>query len=197
MDAKFPFVTLIYKAVFTNVESESSRSHGNTVEGLGFVCFVGFERDLQHSVPEAVSVQAGDGHGGLVVVSHGDKTKSFTLVCVEVTDHLHVGDRSERAEHLPQDALVCVRRQVVDKDAPPGPSVAWEVDARQAGDAVDSHRGEPAVRQRETQRLSEDANSSEDSRGQETVLQSTLLWGNSLKNAPTLLTAPTVISAHI
>lgn len=108
------------------------------------MCFVGFERDLQNSVPEAVSVQAGDGYGGLVVVSHGDKTKSFALVCVEVANDLDICDGAERPEHLPEDALVCVRSQVVDEDAPAGAGVPRDVDACQAGHPVNSHGGEPA-----------------------------------------------------
>lgn len=111
---------------------------------LGFVCFVGFERDLQNSVPEAVSVQAGNGHGRLVVISHGDKTKSFALVCVEVADDLDVCNGAERPEHLPQDAFVRVWSQVVDEDAPAGPRVPRDVDASQTGHPVNGHGGEPA-----------------------------------------------------
>lgn len=106
--------------------------------------FVGFERDLQHSVPEAVSIQAGDGHGRLVVVCHGDKTESFALVCVEVANNLDVCDGTERPKHLPEDALVCVWSQVVDEDTPAGAGVSWDVDAGQAGHPVDGHGGEPA-----------------------------------------------------
>lgn len=100
---------------------------------------------MQHSVPEAVSVQAGDGHGRLVVVSHGDKAKSFALVCVEVADDLDVCDGAERPEHLPQDALVRVGSQVVDEDAPAGAGVPRDVDPRQAGHPVNGHGGEPTV----------------------------------------------------
>ena len=110
----------------------------------GLVCFVGLEGHLQDSVPEAVAVEAGDGHGRLVIVSHGDEAEAFALVCVEVADDLDVRDGAERPEHLPQDALVGVGRQVVDEDAPARPRVARDVDARQAGHAVDGHRREAA-----------------------------------------------------
>lgn len=112
---------------------------------LGFVCFVGFERHLQNSVPEAVSVQAGDGDRRLVIISHGDETESFALVCVEVANDLDVCDGAERPEHLPQDALVCVWGQVVDENAPAGSCVTRDVDAGQTGHSVDGHGGESAV----------------------------------------------------
>lgn len=99
---------------------------------------------MQNSVPKAVSVQAGNGHGRLVVISHGDKTKSFALVCVEVADDLDVCNGAERPEHLPQDAFVRVWSQVVDEDAPAGPRVPRDVDASQTGHPVNGHGGEPA-----------------------------------------------------
>lgn len=104
------------------------------------MCFVGLERHLQNSVPEAISVQAGDGHGRLVIVSHSHEAEAFALVCVEVADDLDVRDGAERPKHLPEDALVRVGRQVVDEDAPARSRVARDVDARQAGHAVDGHR---------------------------------------------------------
>lgn len=110
------------------------------------MCFVGFERDLQHSVPEAVSIQAGDGHGCLVVVSHGDKTKSFALVCVEVANNLDVCHGTKRPKHLPKDAFICVWSQVVDEDTPASARVPRDVDASQAGHPVNGHGGEPAVK---------------------------------------------------
>lgn len=106
--------------------------------------FVGFERDLQNSVSQTVAVQAGDGHSGLIVVSHGDKTESFALACVKVADNLDVGHRPERPKHLPQDALVGVGRKVVHEDAPAGARVPRDIDASQAGHAVDGHGREPA-----------------------------------------------------
>lgn len=119
---------------------------------LGFVRFVGFERDLQNSVPEAVSVQAGDGHGCLVVVSHGDKSEPFALVCVEVPDDLDVCDGAKRTKHLPQNTFVCIRSQVIDEDAPAGARVPWDVDASQAGHPIDGHGGEPAVKNKDKHR---------------------------------------------
>lgn len=119
---------------------------GRAGPGSGLVRFVGLERHLQNPVPEAVAVQAGDGHGRLVIVSHGDEAEAFALVGVEVADDLDVRDGAERPEHLPQDALVRVRRQVVHEDAPARPRVTRDVDARQAGHAVDGHRREPAAK---------------------------------------------------
>lgn len=106
--------------------------------------FASFERNLQHAVSEAIAVQAGDGHGCLVVVGHSDEAEAFALVRVEVADHLNVCHRAERPEHLPQDALVCVRSQVVDEDAPACARVAGDVDA-QAGDTVDGHGWKPTA----------------------------------------------------
>lgn len=111
---------------------------------LSFVRFVSFERDLEHAVSQAIAVQAGDGHGRLVVVGHGDEAEAFALVRVEVADHLHVRHGAERPEHLPQDALVRVRSQVVDEDAPARAGVTGNVDA-QTGDAVDGHGRKPTA----------------------------------------------------
>ena len=109
--------------------------------------FVSLEGDLQDPVAQAVPIQTGDRHGGLVVVGHGDEAEAFAFVGTEVADHLDVGDRAERPKHLPQDALVRIRRQVVDKDAPACARVPREVDASQAGHAFDSHGGESTARQ--------------------------------------------------
>lgn len=113
------------------------------------MCFVGFERHLQNSVPEAVSVQTGNGHSGLIVISHGNKTKSFALVCVEVANDLDVCDGAKWAKHLPEDALICVRSQVVDEDAPAGAGVSRDVDASQTGHPVNGHGGEPAAKHKQ------------------------------------------------
>lgn len=109
---------------------------------LSFVCFVSFERDLQYAVSEAIAVQAGDGHSRLVVVGHGDEAEAFALVRVEVTDHLHVRHGTKRPEHLPQDALIRIRSQIVDKDAPACAGMTGDVDA-QTGDTVDGHGRKP------------------------------------------------------
>lgn len=82
------------------------------------VALAGLKGHLQYLVSEPVAIQAGDGHGRLLVVRHGNEAESLALVGVEVSDHLDVGDGAERAKHLPKDALVGVLAQVVDEDAP-------------------------------------------------------------------------------
>lgn len=119
-------------------------------KGSGFVGLVGLERDLQDAVSQPVPVETGDGHGCLVVVSHGDKSEPFALVCVEVPDDLDVCDGAKRPKHLPQNAFVCIRSQVIDEDAPAGARVPWDVDASQAGHPIDGHGGEPAVKNKNT-----------------------------------------------
>lgn len=109
--------------------------------------FVSLEGDLQDPVSQAVPIQTGNRHGSLVIVGHGDKAKAFAFVGAEVADHLDVGHGAKRPEHLPQDALVCVRCQVVHEDAPTCASVPWEVDACKARHALYSHGGEPTVKQ--------------------------------------------------
>lgn len=72
----------------------------------GFVGFVGFKGNLQYSVSQAVPVEAGDGHGGLVIVGHGDKAESLALVGVEVADDLDIVHCAKGAEELPEDTLI-------------------------------------------------------------------------------------------
>lgn len=102
----------------------------------------GLEGNLQHAVAQAVAVEAGDGHGGLVVVGHGDKAKALTFVGGEVADDLDVGDGAEGPEELPQDALVGLGGEVVYKDAPAGSGRTGEVYPGQAGHAVNGDGGE-------------------------------------------------------
>ena len=84
----------------------------------GLVLFAGLEGHLQHALTQAVAIEAGDGHGRLVVVGHGDEAEALALVGGEVTDDLDVGDRPEGPEQLPKNTLVRFRRQVVHEDAP-------------------------------------------------------------------------------
>lgn len=93
----------------------------------GLVGFVGFKGNLQHSVSQAIPIEAGNGHGCLVIVGHGDEAKSLALVGVEVTDNLDVVHCSKGAEELPEDTLVRVRGQVVDEDTPASSRVTRDV----------------------------------------------------------------------
>lgn len=109
----------------------------------GFVSFVGFKGNLQHSVSQAIPVQAGDGHGCLIIVGHGDKAESLALVGVEVTDDLDIIHCTEGAKELPEDTLVRIGGQVVDKDAPACSSVARDVHSHKACHSINGDRGEP------------------------------------------------------
>ena len=104
----------------------------------GLVLFAGLEGHLQHALAQAVAIEAGDGHGRLVVVGHGDEAEALALVGGEVTDDLDVGDRPEGPEQLPQNALVRFRRQVVHEDAPAGARCTpRKAHARKAAHAID------------------------------------------------------------
>lgn len=103
----------------------------------GLVLLAGLEGNLQHAVTQAVAVKASDGHGGFIVIGHGDKAKALTFVGGEVTDDLDIGDGAERPKELPQDALVRLGGQVVDEDAPAGSGRTGQVDPGEAGHAVD------------------------------------------------------------
>lgn len=70
------------------------------------MCLVSLEGDLQDTVAQPVAVEAGDGHGRLIVIRHGDEAEALALVGVEVTNHLYVVYCTERAEQLPEHALV-------------------------------------------------------------------------------------------
>lgn len=107
------------------------------------VALAGLKGHLQYLVSKPVAVQAGDGHGRLLVVCHGNEAESLTLVGVEVSDHLDVGDGAKGTEHLPKDALVGVLAQVVDEDAPAGGGVPRNTGASHAAHVVNAHGGEP------------------------------------------------------
>lgn len=104
---------------------------------------VSLEGDLQDAVAQPVAVEAGNGHGRLVVIRHGDEAEPFALVGVEVTDHFDVVHGTKGPEQLPQHALVWIWGQVVDEDAPASACVAGDVHAHQTGHAVDGNGGEP------------------------------------------------------
>lgn len=118
--------------------------HPFTLFSLLVTPLAGFEGNLQDLVSNAVTVEAGDGHGGLLVVGHGDEAEAFALVGVEVSDDLDVGDGSERPEHLPQDAFVSVLAQVVDEDTPSSSGVPLSANRRHAAHVVHTHWREPA-----------------------------------------------------
>ena len=82
------------------------------------VSLAGLEGDLQDFVSQSVPIQTVDRHGGLLVVRHGNEAETFALVGIEVSDHLHIDDGTEGPEHLPQDGLVRILTQIIDKDAP-------------------------------------------------------------------------------
>lgn len=107
---------------------------------VAFACFKGH---LQYFVSKPVTVQAGDGHGRLLVVSHGNETEALALVGVEVTDHFDIGDSAKGAKHLPKDVLVSVLTQVVNEDAPAIGGVAGDAHTSHAAHVINTHGGEP------------------------------------------------------
>lgn len=108
-----------------------------------FVAFAGLKGHLQDFVSEPVAVQAGDGHGRVLVVGHGDKAEALALVGIEVADHFHVCDGSEGAEHLPENGFIRLLAKVVDEDAPAVVRVGGNADATHSPHVVDAHWGEP------------------------------------------------------
>lgn len=109
----------------------------------GFVGFVGFKGNLQDSVSQAVPVEAGDGHGGLVIVGHGDKTESLALVGVEVADDLDVVHCAKGTKELPEDTLIGIGGEVVDKDAPACSCVTRDVHSHKTCHPINGDWGEP------------------------------------------------------
>lgn len=107
------------------------------------MALAGLKGHLQYLVSEPVAVQAGDGHGRLLVICHGNEAEALALVGVEVSDHLDVGDGAKRAEHLPQDALVGVLAQVVDEDAPAGGGVPRDADSSHPAHVIHAHGRKP------------------------------------------------------
>ena len=75
---------------------------------LHFV-FVGLEADLEDSVAQSVPIEGLDCNQTLIIVGHGDKSKSFTLVGLQIPDNLDVLDSSKGAKKLPQDVLLSIR----------------------------------------------------------------------------------------
>ena len=85
---------------------QSRGATASTCQSSGLVCLISLEGDLQDTVAQPVAVETGDGHGGLVVIRHGDEAEAFALVGVEVTDHLDIVDCTERPKQLPEHTLV-------------------------------------------------------------------------------------------
>lgn len=106
----------------------------------------GLKGHLQDFVTQPVPIQAMDGHGSLLIIRHGDEPKTFTLVGVEISDHLHVDDGTKRPKQLPQHSLVRLLPKVIDKDAPTG----WRVSRRPTPTAnvVDAHWRKPGTTQK-------------------------------------------------
>lgn len=75
---------------------------------------------MKHPIAESVPVQRLDRHHGLVVVGHSDESEALALVRLQVFDHFHALDGTERAKQLPQHILLRLRCQVVHEDAPAG-----------------------------------------------------------------------------
>lgn len=99
----------------------------------------GLEGDLEDLVSQAVSVEAGDGHGRLFVIGHCDETKTSAFVGVEVADDFDVGDCAEGAEHLPQQAFVTILTQIVNENAPARGRAPGYIHARNTTHVVYTH----------------------------------------------------------
>lgn len=105
------------------------------------VSLAGLKRHLQDFVTQPVPVQAMDGHGSLLIICHGDETKTFTLVGVEISDHLHIDDSTKRPKQLPQHSLVRLLTQVIDEDAPTGRRVPRRTTS--TAKVIHTHRRKP------------------------------------------------------
>lgn len=110
-----------------------------------FVAFAGLKGHLQDFVSEPVAVQAGDGHGRVLVVGHGDEAEALALVGVEVADHFDICDGAKGAEHLPEDGFVRLLAKVVDEDAPAVVGGGGDADAPHSPHVIDAHRREPEM----------------------------------------------------
>lgn len=108
------------------------------------VSFAGFEGHLQDFVSKAVSIQAVDRHGSLLIVRHGNKPKAFALTGVKISDHFHIDDGAKRSKQLPQDGLIGFLAQVINEDAPAIWRVSW---GSTAADVVNTHGRKPTENQ--------------------------------------------------
>lgn len=82
--------------------------------------FIRFKADLQDTVTQRVTVQRLDGHHGFVVVGHRDEAEAFAFVGLQVADHFHALDGSERAKQLPENVLLRLWSEVIHENAPAG-----------------------------------------------------------------------------
>lgn len=105
--------------------------------------FAGLKGHLQYFFSEPVAVKAGDGHGRVLVVGHGDEAEALALVGGEVADDFDVCDGAEGAEHLPEDGFVRLLAKVVDEDAPAVIGVGGDADAAHPPHVIDAHGREP------------------------------------------------------
>lgn len=81
---------------------------------------VRFKADLKNPVAEGIAVEALDGDNGFLVVGHCDKAEALALICLQIANHLDRLDGTKGSKELPQDVLLGLWSQVVDKDAPAG-----------------------------------------------------------------------------
>lgn len=109
------------------------------------MAFAGLKGHLQDFVSEPVAVQAGDGHGRVLVVGHGDEAEALALVGVEVADHFDICDGAKGTEHLPEDGFVRLLAKVVDEDAPAVVGVGGDADATHPPHVINAHWGEPEM----------------------------------------------------
>ena len=79
----------------------------------------GLEGHLQYTVAKGKPVEILNSHESLLVVGHGDEAKPFALARGVVADDLDTLHCPKWPKELPEDGVLCVWGQVVDKDAPP------------------------------------------------------------------------------
>jgi len=85
------------------------------------------EAHLQYAIGQLESIQVSYRNDRLLVVAHRHKPESLALLRREVAHHLDAAHCAERPKQLPQDFVVGVWRQVVDKQAPAAAAAATTI----------------------------------------------------------------------
>jgi len=107
------------------------------------LALVGLEGHLKDPVAKRVSIETLDGHQGFVIVGHGDESKTFAFVGLQVSDDLDVLDSSKGSKQLPENVLFSFWSKIVDKDAPAGSICCHSRKKGASSQEITSKRREP------------------------------------------------------
>lgn len=64
-------------------------------------CLICLKANLKHPIAQCVAIERLYSDNSFIIICHCDETKSFTFVCLQITNHLNALDGSEWPEKLP------------------------------------------------------------------------------------------------